>query len=74
MVIIRVLGGERPPRPASAEVLGMTPAVWALTERCWRKNAARRPDTSEILAHLEAHLEGTVVSHFFQSKVIDDTG
>ena len=45
--------GERPPKPASAEVLGLTPAVWKLTKECWHKKAAKRPNTSEILARLE---------------------
>jgi hypothetical protein len=48
-----VLNGERPPKPATAEVLGLTPAVWELTKRCWRKKAAERPDASEVLVHLK---------------------
>ncbi|KAF9646106.1 kinase-like protein [Thelephora ganbajun] len=52
-VILMVARGERPSKPVSAEALGLTPAVWELTKRCWHKKSAKRPDTPEILAHLE---------------------
>ncbi|KAF9651826.1 kinase-like protein [Thelephora ganbajun] len=52
-VILMVTRGERPPEPVSAEALGLTPAVWELTKRCWHKKPAKRPNTSDILAHLE---------------------
>ncbi|KAF9790526.1 kinase-like domain-containing protein [Thelephora terrestris] len=51
-----LLKGTRPPKPESAEVLGLTPALWALTKKCWARNPAKRPDTSAILAHLEARI------------------
>ncbi|KAF9642617.1 kinase-like protein [Thelephora ganbajun] len=52
-VILMVTRGKRPPKPASAKALGLTPAVWELAKRCWHKKPAKRPDTPEILAHLE---------------------
>ena len=52
-VVIVVLKGQRPPKPPSAQPLGLTPAVWRLTRRCWLKNAAKRPDADEVLARLE---------------------
>ncbi|KAF9647855.1 kinase-like protein [Thelephora ganbajun] len=55
-VILMVAKGKRPPKPASAEALGLTPGVWELTKKCWHKKSSRRPDTSEILAHLESML------------------
>lgn len=51
-----VLRGERPPKPASAEGLGLTPAVWELTIKCWHRKAAKRPSASEALARLEGAL------------------
>lgn len=61
--------GERPPKPASAEVLGLTPAIWELTTRCWLKKAAKRPDADEVLAHLEG------MSYLLNgSEFTDDTG
>lgn len=51
-----VLRGERPPKPASAEGLGLTPAVWELTIKCWHRKAAKRPSASEVLARLEGAL------------------
>lgn len=58
-VIIMVSKGDRPPKPASADVLGLTPAVWGLTKKCWHKKAAKRPGTSEILDHLEGRTAGS---------------
>jgi len=52
-VILLVARGRRPPKPVSGEALGLTPTIWELTKRCWHKNPAKRPDTSEILAYLE---------------------
>ncbi|KAF9641962.1 kinase-like protein, partial [Thelephora ganbajun] len=47
-VILMVTRGERPPKLVSAKALGLTPAVWELTKRCWHKKPAKRPDTPEI--------------------------
>ncbi|KAF9643286.1 kinase-like protein [Thelephora ganbajun] len=52
-VILMVARGKRPPKLVSAKALGLTPAVWELAKRCWHKKPAKRPDTLEILAHLE---------------------
>lgn len=50
--------GERPPKPVFAQVVGLTPAIWELTMKCWQKKAAKRPGTSEVLAHLEGMSSG----------------
>lgn len=52
-VILLVARGGRPPKPVSAETLGLSSAVWELTKRCWHKNPAKRPNSSEVLAYLE---------------------
>lgn len=65
MVILMVSKGERPLKPVSAEVLGLTPAVWELTKRCWLKKAVKRPDTSEVLAHLE----GMSLPTYFEARL-----
>jgi len=48
-----VMRGERPPWPVQAEALGLTPAIWKLTKRCWHKTPTKWPGTSEILACLQ---------------------
>ena len=53
-VILKVTKGERPPKPITAEELGLTSAVWELTKRCWQKSPAKRPGTAEVLAYLES--------------------
>ena len=45
--------GKSPPKPTGAKALGLTSSVWKLTKRCLHKNPIKRPDTSEVLAHLE---------------------
>ena len=60
-VLFEMLRGGRPPKPASAGVLGLTPDVWELTKKCWHKKAKKRPNTSEILAHLEGTLFPTLL-------------
>ena len=67
--------GERPPKPVFAEVLGLTPALWELTIKCWHRKAAKRPNTSEVLARLEGALLPTrsVASLLMHTKRIGGT-
>ncbi|KAF9651816.1 kinase-like protein [Thelephora ganbajun] len=51
-IIPMVTRGERPPKPVSAKALGLNPAVWELTKRCWHKKPVKRPETPEILTRL----------------------
>ena len=53
-VILFVANGGRPPKPVSAEALGLNAKVWELTKMCWHKNPKKRPDTSELLLQLES--------------------
>ena len=48
-VILLISKGKRPPKPAGGEALGLVPALWRLTEECWRQNPERRPDIDNVL-------------------------
>lgn len=53
-VIIMISRGERPSRPSGSETLGLTTALWRLTEECWNQNPERRPDIVNILRRFQA--------------------
>ena len=44
-----VISGERPPKPESAERIGMTGIVWNLLKECWREDRRTRPTISDVL-------------------------
>jgi len=47
-VLIRIVGGQRPPRPEARE-LGLSDSMWGIVERCWKQDPAERPKISEVL-------------------------
>jgi hypothetical protein len=51
-VILKVTNGVRPERPTHAEILGLTDAVWGLTEACWNQQWNERPPVSTVLRRL----------------------
>lgn len=57
-VIIMMSRGERPPKPVGGETLGLTPALWRLTEECWSQNPERRPDIDDIALRFQAIVDG----------------
>jgi hypothetical protein len=52
-VILKVSNGVRPERPTHAEILGLTDAVWGLTEACWNQQWNERPPISTVLSVLK---------------------
>ena len=52
VVIGKVLRGRRPQKPKST-ALGITPAVWNVAKKCWRKSVQKRPEVREVLQELE---------------------
>ncbi|KAF9645573.1 kinase-like protein [Thelephora ganbajun] len=44
-----VISGKRPPKPESAEEIGLTKVMWDLLGECWREDRTKRPNISEIL-------------------------
>lgn len=52
--IMMVLEGHQPRKPEGAESLGFTDELWAMVQRCWWGNRARRPEMGEILRCLES--------------------
>lgn len=53
-VIIMMSRGERPPKPAGGEAIGLAPALWKLTEECWHQNPDKRPDIANVLRRFQA--------------------
>ena len=43
------MNGERPPRPRGAEVLGLSDALWRMTESCWQGEPKDRLKSSEVV-------------------------
>lgn len=53
-VIIMMSKGERPPKPAGDDALGLVPSLWRLTEDCWNQNPERRPDITNVVRRFQA--------------------
>ena len=49
-VIMKVLGGSRPPRPADASLL--SDEIWKVIEMCWNQEPQDRPSAESVLEHL----------------------
>ena len=45
MVLVAILGGERPPRPDNPSC---TDDLWALIQRCWDRDIRLRPEIHEV--------------------------
>lgn len=52
-VVIMMSRGDRPSRPSGGEALGLTTALWRLTEECWSQNPERRPDIDNVLRRFQ---------------------
>ena len=50
----RVVNGERPPRPPSREILGLSDEMWLLITDCWDGDPTARPHIAGILSSFEA--------------------
>ena len=53
-IVFKVLGGEKPSRPANALELGLSDQVWGLLEKCWRIQSRCRPPVKYVLGHIKA--------------------
>jgi len=62
-VIILVLKGKRPSKPAHFNAPGMTPAVWKIAKKCWHEEARERPEANVVLKNLENLAESGVYTH-----------
>ena len=51
-VVFKVLGGERPSKPANAPELGLSDEVWRLLEDCWRTERTLRPSIKDVLGRV----------------------
>ena len=43
------MSGQRPPRPYAAEQLGLSDALWKITESCWQHDPSDRLRASEVV-------------------------
>ena len=66
-----VTRGERPSKPATAEVFGLTPELWELTRRCWHEKPERRPDALKVLTRLESM---SLTTRLVGDELTDDGG
>jgi len=51
-VILKVIQGGRPKRPASGTDKAMSDAVWDLVGLCWKQNPSERPQMVDVVAQL----------------------
>ena len=49
VVILKVMGGERPERPQGDEGRLFTDAIWSTLERCWKPQPSDRPNAQVVL-------------------------
>ena len=54
VVILKVMGGERPERPRGTQAEWFTDGLWGMLERCWRPQPHDRPGLDTLLQHLES--------------------
>lgn len=47
-VVFKVLGGEKPSKPANALELGLSDSIWKLLEGCWHTERTLRPSVKEV--------------------------
>lgn len=50
-VVKWIRSGERPNRPAGSERLGLSDALWEITQKCWDDSPELRPRMTDILEH-----------------------
>ena len=53
VVILKVVGGERPERPRGAQAEWFTDGLWEMLERCWKPHSHDRPSLKALLEYLE---------------------
>ena len=51
-VVIKVVRGVRPSKPANARDIGLSDQVWELLEGCWEEERSLRPPVRDVLARL----------------------
>jgi len=52
-VILRIIEGERPPRPEHTAALGLSDRVWELMSECWREDHRTRPRIQSVRSAIE---------------------
>lgn len=50
---MRVVRGDRPPRPSLPNGDAMSSVIWSLTQSCWHHDKARRPSADSVVSALE---------------------
>jgi len=58
------MNGERPSRPQGVEKLGLTDALWKMTEYCWKHPPKDRLKSSEVVDLLREMWESLSFLHF----------
>ena len=53
MIVLKVMGGERPSRPQGEEGKLFTDSIWEVQELCWKPQPSDRPSAKVILLCLE---------------------
>ena len=53
VVILEVMGGERPKRPQGTRAAWFTDDLWGMLELCWKPQPHDRPGLKSLLYHLE---------------------
>ena len=53
-VVIKVIEGVRPSKPANAPKLGLSDKVWKLLEECWQAERSIRPPVKNVLSRVKA--------------------
>ena len=53
VVILKVMGGERPERPQGAQAVRFTDGLWGMLDLCWKPQPRDRPSIKTLLWYLE---------------------
>ncbi|KAJ7574470.1 hypothetical protein C8J56DRAFT_979725 [Mycena floridula] len=60
--MLRILAGERPPRPSGEQVGRQIPTfLWNIIEACWQQSYADRPSMTQVVDMMQHANKGLLV-------------
>ena len=73
LIILKIMGGERPGRLQEGQELGLTDSMWDVVVRCWNQDPVQRPLMTEVVGLLRKLLVSSLfveedLSNFFQVR------
>ena len=74
VVILKVMGGERPERPRGTQAEWFTDDLWGMLELCWKPQPYDRPSLKAMLGRLEGVTPPSRPPPTIDEDAVTDTG